>query len=469
VGELSLSEVLSQFIQEAPARMPADARNAGQVVFLDCLGAALGGAKSKATSLVHRYLTDLRVDGPCTVLGMAQRCNAEHAALANGVAAHVLDIDDTNNTMDGHPSVAALASSLAVAEAHHRSGAELVTAFVLSFEVQAKLASLLPRGLSALGWHNCGTLGTIGAAASAAFLLRLDAARTVHALGAAASMASGLTSNVGSMVKPLHAGLAARNGVFAAEIAALGFEAQRFAFDGPAGFVQAFTGQRDYAVDSDALGSRLGNPFDVLSPGTDLKLYASCNCTHAAIDAALVLRARAGAAAIREVVCRVPSLPSFLLSRLPDNRTEGKFSLEYCTALALSKGLPEPDDFEDGPILEGPTTDLMKIVRVEIAPEEFDHDRASSALPAAITLDLADGSLLSETVQYPRGSTLRPLADQEIDAKFTMLAGRLLPTDQAKAVLALVRQVDTLADVGTLSALLHPGSSSDGQPGNEPA
>src|SRR5204862_8053021 len=131
--------------------------------------------------------------------------------------------------------------------------------------------------------------GTLGAAAAAARVLGLDAARTRHALGIAASAACGLKENLGTMVKPLHAGLAARNGVMAARLAERGFTASPHALDGPQGYPAAMDSEHpglDHAV------ADLGTRWEILQTGITVKLYPSCAATHPPLDALLELKAR---------------------------------------------------------------------------------------------------------------------------------------------------------------------------------
>ena len=141
------------------------------------------------------------------------------AALANGTAAHALDYDDMCFVSLAHPSAPLVAAALAAAEAAGASGRALLDAYVVGFEIEARLGRAMNPRHYQRGWHCTSTLGTIGAAAAAARLLGLDATARGHALAIAASEASGLKENFGTMVKPLHAGLAARNGVLAARLA----------------------------------------------------------------------------------------------------------------------------------------------------------------------------------------------------------------------------------------------------------
>ena len=219
-----------------------------------------------------------------SVFGHGFGAPAGEAALVNGTSAHALDFDDVNMSMRGHPSVPLLPAVLALGEKIGSSGRELIDAFVLGFEVECKLGRVIGAAHYALGWHATSTLGTLGAAAACARLLRLDMERTQIALGIAASLASGVRQNFGTMTKPLHAGWAARNGVIAATLADRGFTADSAAIEGESGLLHAASGGA--RLNSRALAS-LGDPWEIVSPGIGVKLYPCCYATHRAIDAAL--------------------------------------------------------------------------------------------------------------------------------------------------------------------------------------
>jgi len=195
---------------------PPEAVEAARRAILDCLGVMLAGAVEPPARIIQR-IAEAEGGAPlATVVGAGRRTGATWAALANGTAAHALDYDDTNFAMMGHPSAPVLSAALAAGELALADGRSLVHAFLLGFEVETTLAEVVNPPHYYRGWHATCTLGTLGAAAAAARLLGLDAAQTRVALGVAASQASGLKENFGTMTKPFHAGHAARSGVLAA-------------------------------------------------------------------------------------------------------------------------------------------------------------------------------------------------------------------------------------------------------------
>ena len=160
----------------------------------------------------------------CTVIN-GGKTSVTMAAYVNGALSHALDYDDVihvNPLWMGHPSVAILPAIFSVAERENRSGQDLILAYSVGIEIYTKVGLLCGDTAYKNGWHNTSYIGTMAAAGAVARLLGLDAMAVGQAFGIAGSMASGLRQNFGTMVKPLHAGIAARNGVEAAYLARRG-------------------------------------------------------------------------------------------------------------------------------------------------------------------------------------------------------------------------------------------------------
>src|SRR6266850_3973686 len=228
--------LLGEFV--ASSMPPAAARTRAARAVLDTIGVTLAGASEPAARIVQAVVSAEGGDA-CRILGTRARASASNAALANGTAAHALDYDDMCFVSLAHPSAPLVAAALAAAESTGACGRALLEAYVVGFELEGRLGRAMNPRHYQRGWHCTSTLGTIGAAAAAARLLGLGPDAAGHALSIAASEASGLKENFGTMVKPLHAGLAARNGVLAALLAKAGMTASAAAIDGPQGFLAA--------------------------------------------------------------------------------------------------------------------------------------------------------------------------------------------------------------------------------------
>src|SRR5262245_7120366 len=296
------------------------------------------------------------------------RASASGAALANGTAAHALDFDDMCFVSLAHPSAPLVPALLAAGEVVGARGATLLHAYIVGFEVETRLGQALNPRHYQRGWHCTSTLGTVGAAAGVARVLELDAAAAGHALAIAASAAAGLKENFGTMVKPLHAGLAARSAVTAGFLARSGMTASAKALDGPQGLLHAMDGQ--HASFGELLGD-FGSRWEILDTGITVKLYPSCAGTHPALDAVLDLRQRESldADAVDRVDIDVDSItPTILIHERPATGLEGKFSMPFCAASAIVFGQVGVETFDDEHVHDERVRRLMPRVQMRADP-----------------------------------------------------------------------------------------------------
>jgi len=439
--------VVKTSLRDCPDAVLAQTRRAA----LDSTGVMLAGAAEPVAQSVRAVA---RAEGGvrfCTVLGTSMRTAPGWAALANGAAGHAHDFDDTNFALMGHPSVPLLAAALAAAEAETTDGGALALAYVIGFEIDAALGIALNPEHYTRGWHATSTIGTLGCAAAAARLLALDVTQTRHALGIAASMASGLKENFGSMTKPYHAGHAAQSGVRAAQLAREGMTASDGALDGRQGYVAAFSGATLPAGALDRLGSR----WELTASGIAVKPYPSCALTHSAIDALLELRARhridpAKVAAVEVGVNAV--VPDVLRHTRPGNGLERKFSMQYCAAAALARGGVGLADFEAGPVRDAATRDLMERVTMVVDPA-LPHDLEQHAW-SRVSVRLTDGTTLESKPRGASGHPSTPLSDAELHAKFLECASPVIGADAAEGVAAQIGRLEDVPDVRALTSRL---------------
>ena len=446
---MNLTERLARFVAESES-VPDDALEAARRAVLDTLGVAVAGSREESARIAAALALEAGGREEATLLGHDERVPAAAAALTNGVAAHALDFDDVSAPMRGHPSVVLLPALLGLGEASASPGRDVLTAFGLGFEVQAKLGRAIGERHYERGWHATSTFGTIGAAAACARLQRLDAAATRAALGIAASMAAGLQRNFGSMTKHLHAGNAARSGLEAAQLAARGFTADAAAIEGPAGFL-ALMG--DGPADLASLDAP-GDPFEITSSGVGVKLYPCCYATHRALDAALDLRERhaidpAAVRRLRVEVARGGLLP--LRSEPPTTGLQGKFSMEYCLAAALLDGAVGLATFTDDAVRRPAARDLMsKVETVEgEAPAEFPIGGY-----ADLRVTLSDGTEHAHRVDVALGDPARPVSYERLVAKFRDCCDGVLPAGATDRTLAALDRLADLPDIRELTAAL---------------
>ena len=430
---------------------PPAARTRAAAALLDTVGVMLAGASEPASRVVQRVVAAEGGDA-CRVLGTGARASAGGAALANGTAAHALDYDDMCFVSLAHPSAPLVAAALAAAEIAGASGRAALDAYVVGFEIEARLGRLMNPRHYRRGWHCTSTLGTIGAAAAAARLVGLDAAAAGHALAIAASEASGLKENFGSMVKPLHAGLAARNGVLAALLARHGMTASRRALDGPQGFLTAMDSQHASLDDEMA---DLGARWEIIDTGITVKLYPSCAATHPSLDAILELRQREGFTAdhVDRIDIDVDSItPTVLIYEHPSNGLEAKFSMPFCAAAAVAYGRVGIDTFASERLCDPDVIELMQRVAMRVDPS---LDATGPPLTQArITIRLRDGRSIGQAASGARGYPERPASAAELGAKFLACAQRTISRAAAERALAVIHDIDQVDDVRALMELL---------------
>ncbi len=435
-----------------PRDVPEPVREQVRRAFLDTLAVALAGASEPCARITADYARKLAAVPEATLFGLGVRTAAAEAALVNGTAAHALDYDDVSEAMMGHPSAPLVPAIVASAERAGASGEEATLAYVAGFEVQARLGRMLGPSHYARGWHPTSTLGTLGAAAAASRIFGLDEHRTSMALGMACSLAAGCRQQFGSMTKPLHAGVAARNGVTAALLAADGLTADPTAIEAPLGFGRLYGGD---GLDVDRGLHGLGETWLILEPGIGVKKYPCCYATHCALDAALELRGlhgeRVAAARAVEVVAPQGALAPLIHDR-PATGLEGKFSMPYCVAAALTDGDVRLATFSDEAVMRPEVRRLMERVRVR---EEPRREGVRTPFYAELRLDLGDMQVRA-FVDTPRGDPRKPLTWGELVDKFRDCAAGLPPARTERA-LSQIEKLDRLERVADLAATLGPG------------
>ena len=426
------------------------ARERGATALKDTCGVMLAGAIEPAARMVQSMAADGGAGG-CRIVGTPHRTSPELAAFANGVAAHSLDYDDMCFVSLAHPSCALVPAILATGELARARPTALLDAYVVGFELECRLGNVMnPRHYHQRGWHCTSSIGTLGAAAAAARVLGLDTGAIQHALGIAASSACGLKENLGSMVKPLHAGLAARNGVMAARLAQRGFTSSPHAIDGPQGYLAAMDSEQptlDIAV------TDLGIRWEIVDTGVTVKLYPSCAATHPPLDALIEIKRREGFTPdqIQAIDVEVDSMaPRLLIHPNPTTGLEAKFSMPFCAAAAVVYPRVGIDTFDVEHIKNPDVQNLMPRVTLR-ANEAF--DRAAPLSQSRVTVRLRDGRVFSQSADGARGYPGR-LTDEELAAKFAGCATRTLSETAANSAWVALSALDKIGDVRDLSALL---------------
>jgi len=415
-------------------------------LLLDFLGVALGGVPEPSSVAVRRGLALLELRGDAAVLGTGERLPAPQAALANGAAAHALEMDDTHLGGSIHLGASVFAAALATAQLTSASGEALVRATIAGYEVAARLAMALhPAAHYARGFHPTGTCGAFGAAAAAGLLFGLDAETMTSAFGVAGSQAAGSMEFLadGTWTKRLHPGWAACAGVHAAALARAGFRAPASIFEGRFGVLHALS---DGASPAPLSG---GGELEIMRTG--VKPHACCRYAQGPIDAVLALRARHGldpdavtrvevglVAAAFPIICEPAAH-----KRRPTSVVDMQFSLPFSVAVALARGSASPAEFALETLDDARVMRLLEVVE-PVRDAELDA-QFPRVWPAWVRVHRRDGSWVEERVSHPSGDPEHFLSRAELAAKFRRLASRSLDDQTIGRVEALATGVMSLA------------------------
>ena len=436
------------------SELPPEAIHWAKVGILDLVGVTLASAAEDTARIVGNVLSRGAAGGTSLVFGGNARLNALDAALVNGTASHALDFDDCNNTIGGHPSAPILPALIALADDIGATGREFITAYVAGFETECKIAMGVHFYHYTHGWHPSATLGVFGSAAACARLMKLPDDQVATALSIAASLASGIKANFGTMVKPLHIGHCSRNGLFAALLARDGYSASDRAFEHKQGFFNVFNGEGNY--DAGKILPAWANPLDIVKPAIAIKQYPCCGSTHSALDAMLAL-AREHKPLPDDIervdVWTHPRRLEHTNRPEPKSALDAKFSVQYCMARALVDRRVAIEHF-DGKAYEEPA--IRKLLpRVHAATYTTAQFPAENHYGAEVKVSLRGGKVLSAKVDQPYGRTAEnPLPASLLKEKFENCAARALPGERVGQLYSAIQGFENLKDAREITAII---------------
>jgi 2-methylcitrate dehydratase PrpD len=443
------TEVISHWIGNTNHKdIPRESLRAAEVACFDCLGVILAGSVQTSGTTFTRYVKQLGGQAESTLVPAGFRTSSCNAALCNGTLGHALDYDDSGGGIS-HSAAVLFPALLAVAEKIGASGKELLEAYVVGFEVGGILAS----GYKAVrGFHKTAVFGRMAATAACVKLLRLDDRQIQTALGIAASMASGLLLNHGTMTKPLHAGLAARDGVMAAELAGLGWTANTNIIEHPLGFVVSFCGEETTIHE---VVQRLGKPFTIHN-SMIIKKYPCGLINHPILDSILSLMQEHefDYRHVEEVEVQLTYFSDYSLYREPSVGLEGKFSVIYNAAAALVQGNVDINTFTDERINDPRIRETMSKIKVRILSkrEERGHGNEPVVSPSTgrpVRVKLHDGRVFSKTIgsREMLGSSRNPWGWANIARKFETNASLALPNSHVQEAIERWSKLGEMSDI----------------------
>jgi 2-methylcitrate dehydratase PrpD len=389
--------------------------------------------------------------GGATLIGRAVTTDPVTAALANGTLGYAADFEPHHPEAILHPIAVMVPTALAISETETRSGADFLAAVALGCEITYRVSMAMnPRALYARGFHPSAIAGSFGAAAAAAYLMRLNTEQTVRALGLAALQTSGLMAwqdDPREDARPFQMGLAARNGVMAALLARSGFGAPDRIFDGGHVVLDAYS---DVAT-SQPLTAGLGEVWDGVTE-LAIKPYPCVSFLHPALDALDTLLTGNGIASrdIAQIQLRFAESGAHCID---DNPLKGH-SAQYILPVRAARGrLSYVDLFEDRRDTDPEVARLAAGATVVRDRGEFDR-RFPEFYVGEVTLTLADGRTFVERCDVARGYPEMPLPREDIDRKFNEIVGGVADTARREALAEAADGLHDAASVTRLAALL---------------
>ena len=441
---------LATFIEKTRiSEIPGPVVQKAKQLITDLLGVATAGSRERPARIIQDFIKEQNARGSATIIGTDRRSHPAASALANGISGHVLDYDDVSEPMYGHPTVAVLPACLSLGEELDVSGKDLLESYIIGLEVTVKLSYGMNPAHYEHGWHSTCTLGSMGAAASAAKLLRLKGEQLRTALALAASQAGGLQQNFGTMIKPFHSGRAAENGVIAALLAQRGWTGDQNILEAPLGFFHLFSGPGQY--DAERCVNSLGKPFEIDRPGIILKKHPSCAFSHPAIDAALIIAqdSQYDVSKLESIEGHIHSLADqILIHRNPQTGLEAKFSMEACVTLALLDGRVNTKSFTDRRLSKKDFKETLKLVQRVVTAGDKKGPRGFG--PAEVKVLLKGGEIKQARVEKAKGNPENPMTEEEIREKYLDCCSGVLSQQSIEKSLSLLQNLDALDGIRPL-------------------
>jgi 2-methylcitrate dehydratase PrpD len=412
---------------------------------LNWAGCAVGGSRHEAIGRALAAIAPISGPAQASILGRTERTDIAHAALVNGMSAHVLDFDDTHLRTLLHPSVPVASPLIALAERQPMSGAQFLHAFILGVEVECRIANAVHLAHNT-DWYVTGTAGVCGAAAAAGKALGLDERELACALGIACAQAAGTREHAGTMTKSFIHGRAAQNGLLAALFAAQGFTSADSALEGRHGFFRSMTQQGDLSQ----IVAGLGESFELAL--NTYKPYACGVVLHPAIEVCIRLRGEHNVRAeeVEHIDLEVhPRALELAGIKLPATGLKSKWSLYHSAAVALTDGAAGEHQYTDARVRDPAVADLRQ--RIAARP-----NARFAEVEARATCRLKDGRSLVQHIEKVIGSTERPMSERDLDEKVAGLCEGILPPQRARVLIETCRSLPELHDVAAIARAAVP-------------
>jgi 2-methylcitrate dehydratase PrpD len=446
---LSLSKKLAEFARNCSREdVPAAARHEAKRSILNFFACALGGSQDLAVRQSLQILNQFSGSRCASVIGHTTQLDPLSASFMNGLGGNVLDFDDTHAPTIMHPTAPIVAPLFAYAQQHRTSGAALLHAFVVGFDVACRIGNAVAYGGHyRRGWHITATCGIFGSAIGVAKLMNLTTEQYIALFAAAGGQAAGLVGNLGTAAKSISVGNAARNGYLAALLVGEGFTGPSNPIEGKHGFLHVTADNPDLgAIDRD-----LGVKWEIAN--NTYKPYPTGVVLNPVIDACLELREQHQIDDVTEIESIHVLAHPLLFERTdrPDvtSGREAVVSLQHTVAVTMYQGVAGQAQFTDKMVQDPEVVSL----RLKV---QGTADESVSIGAARVTLRMRDGRSLHSIVTHAKGSLERPLTDQQLEQKLITLANYGAPWCDVRRLVEAIWTIEGTADAGSIMTLTLP-------------
>lgn len=454
---MEITKKIAEFVCETEYEdIPLDVVHQAKLIVLDTLGCAIAGytLAEEEVEWILKFAHDQKAEGQSTIICDGYRTSSVNAALSNGVMAHTIDFDDTHMGSISHLGASLLATTFAVGEQAKASGKELIKAFVLGFEIGARLGrSVMPSHYKY--WHPTATCGGVASAVAAAKIMQHNARQMEQMIGLAADATAGMRYSVehGDFSKALHPGFAAMKAVIFSELVSNGANGPKGYLEYPTGFCNAYSTEPDI----DKLLNNIGEHYEIMEDS--IKSYPTIQCSHTSIEAILKLikKHNVKPEAIKEIgIIQTETVPGQGCNYSPETSLAARLSTPFCVAVAVLDGEVTIEKFTADKISDRKVKELMG--RVRIKGSEDMKKEYPETIAAVVNLSTVDGGKYTQTEIYPRGDPRNRLTDEEIKDKFTSLAKITLSQNKVDNIIDCVLSLEKLEDIRVLTDILYKAS-----------
>ena len=452
---MSLSEILAGSVTAPPEFTEKSIYYAKRAI-IDTFSAMVVGTTGET---VNRLLPCYEKAGNCSLVGSDVKLSPRDAAFLNGISGHDYELDDTGISGQGHPSVVVLPAVLAQAEEQDVDGMTLIKAFLLAQEVENRIGRIIAWECHERGWHASGLEGALGASAGVSWLMGLDAKGVQNAIGIAASFASGLRENFGTMTKCVHIGKTNEDGLRAAYLAKAGIDSSPTALEGKEGFIFEHAGFMDEDGKFEEIVKGFGKDWDICEVGFDIKRYPSCSSTHRPMDSITELidenDIKPEQVERIDVYMGLPAMRD-LVTPDPKNAQEAKFSVGFLTGLYLH-GIPiTPFNMTEENIFRPEIQNIIKRTTMNINEEYNDVPDDQGLGPADVRIVLKDGREFFRSRVFAVGMMADPMSDEDLKKKFMTYCSIVLGEEKSAVLYDALCDLEHCGSVRELMKLASP-------------